>query len=528
MPSSSHSSAHFKLRSLPIIDIAPWIAPVSARVRGHNGGRRSTAAALHAACLTYGFFYLDVSSYVEKEELEELSELARRFFALPQEEKDKIGLGNQDGARGYQRLKENVTNGKADNHEGIDFYAPVEQPDKNKPLHGENQWPSDEIVPGFQERYERWVEKMKKLGMIVMEAMSVGLGMTTEEWLDLKGKVDNSFWVMRVIGYPPLPNDFDGFSCGAHKDYGCLTFLYADPTPNALQVFLPQTGILDDAATTPIPAASTVNLAPSAASALIGGVEPSDKPRQPMNDEKDSEVLLDEVSGEEGVWINADPLPGCVVCNIGEMWEIWTNGLYKSTLHRVVHTGSNYRIPFFFEPNFDAQVAPLAAALRLQKDSIQPAYAYQPHTPHIPYPHCHHNQGEPAETLAQRLKELALAERLSAPPSSASSDSSSVYSIPVKNGKDSGANSGGEDADSDRATTGSMSVRSTLSTVSNGTKGADKTNPHTPRTPYTPISHTHVEYKPISVEKHYAPVVYGEFLMKKVGNNFATGKGKYD
>lgn len=47
-------------------------------------------------------------------------------------------------------------------------------------------------------------------------------------------KVDDSFWIIRVIGswffcayrlqvilgssgYPPLPNDHDGFSCGAHK-----------------------------------------------------------------------------------------------------------------------------------------------------------------------------------------------------------------------------------------------------------------------------------------------------------------------
>ena len=75
-------------------------------------------------------------------------------------------------------------------------------------------------------------------------SMAVGLGATAEEWEELKGNVDDSFWVMRIIGYPPLPNDHDGFSCGAHKsvsmfhlptnsplttlpilrDYGCLTY----------------------------------------------------------------------------------------------------------------------------------------------------------------------------------------------------------------------------------------------------------------------------------------------------------------
>ena len=68
---------------------------------------------------------------------------------------------------GYQKLKENVTNGKADNHEGIDWYKPVPNPDKTKAIWGENQWPS---VPGFREKYEKWIQKMTELGMIVMEA----------------------------------------------------------------------------------------------------------------------------------------------------------------------------------------------------------------------------------------------------------------------------------------------------------------------------------------------------------------------
>jgi isopenicillin N synthase-like dioxygenase len=111
-----------------------------------------------------------------------------------------------------------------------------------------------------------------------------------------------------MIGYPPLTtphtpgNDIEQFSCGAHTDYGCVTLLLTDPTPGALQVQL-----------------------------------------------------------KDGTWLNADPIPGAFVVNIGDMIERWTNGLWKSTMHRVIHRGQQYRIsvPFFYEPNFDAMVRPL-------------------------------------------------------------------------------------------------------------------------------------------------------------------------
>jgi hypothetical protein len=57
-----------------------------------------------------------------------------------------------------------------------------------------------------------------------------------------------------------------------------VRFLYADPTPSALQVFLRRPGTTD--------------------SHNVG--------------------LPAEQGQEEGIWINADPIPGCVVCNIGE------------------------------------------------------------------------------------------------------------------------------------------------------------------------------------------------------------------
>lgn len=38
------------------------------------------------------------------------------------------------------------------------------------------------------------------LNVLKAYSMALGLGMTDEEWKDLKAQVDDSFWVMRVIG----------------------------------------------------------------------------------------------------------------------------------------------------------------------------------------------------------------------------------------------------------------------------------------------------------------------------------------
>jgi len=87
----SHST--LKPHTLPIIDISPYL-------NDHDlHGRVSVSAALHSACLEYGFFYLDITKYADPSEPEELTRLARQFFALPQHEKDKIALKNQDHAR---------------------------------------------------------------------------------------------------------------------------------------------------------------------------------------------------------------------------------------------------------------------------------------------------------------------------------------------------------------------------------------------------------------------------------------------
>lgn len=164
----------------------------------------------------------------------------------------------------------------------------------------------------------------------------------------------------------------------------------------------------------------------------------------------------------------------------------------------------------------------MAAALRLQKDSIQPAYAYTPQHPHTTQPHCHHPGGhsadEPGDLLAKRLKEV-VAEQVSR-------DRDAYPSPIVVDVPSSGQSAVGDEIEttSDMATAGWTSARSSMSYASDDS-----------RLPYSPVSnqgnnlHAHpAAYTPLSVERKYNPVVYGEFLLKKVTSNFNTpGKGRY-
>jgi isopenicillin N synthase-like dioxygenase len=62
-----------------------------------------------------------------------------------------------------------------------------------------------------------------------------------------------------------------------------------------------------------------------------------------------------------GGWIEAPPIEGALVCNIGDMLDRLTGGFYRSTPHRVKNASGKSRLsfPFFFDPAFDAQISPL-------------------------------------------------------------------------------------------------------------------------------------------------------------------------
>ena len=56
----------------------------------------------------------------------------------------------------------------------------------------------------------------------------------------------------------------------------------------------------------------------------------------------------------DGQWIQAPPIEGTFVVNIGDMLARWSNDVFISTVHRV-HNGTEcerFSIPFFFGPSY--------------------------------------------------------------------------------------------------------------------------------------------------------------------------------
>src|SRR5690242_663933 len=78
-----------------------------------------------------------------------------------------------------------------------------------------------------------------------------------------------------------------------------------------------------------------------------------------------------EILKPSGHWHIATPPPGAFIVNVADFLMRWTNGLYKSTVHRVVNRGTEarYSVPFFFSVNYDTLVETLPTCLAEGEES---------------------------------------------------------------------------------------------------------------------------------------------------------------
>jgi isopenicillin N synthase-like dioxygenase len=266
-------------------------------------GQAAVAAAIAGACREHGFFY--VTGHGVDESLQaRLEALSRRFFA--QDVVTKMQLRMELGGtawRGYFPLGGELTSGRPDLKEGLYFGTEL-PPDHplvvaGTPLHGANLFPAH--IAGFRETVLDYMAAMTTLGHGIVAAVAMSLGLERTYFADRYTR--DPLILFRIFNYPGDPTaagDEPRWGVGEHTDYGLLTILKQDDT---------------------------------------GGLQVKSRAR----------------------WIEAPPVPGTFLCNIGDMLDRMTGGTYRSTPHRVrnVTTRDRLSFPFFFDPHFAARVQPI-------------------------------------------------------------------------------------------------------------------------------------------------------------------------
>jgi len=282
--------------ALPVIDIAPLVAS------DPPARRHETAREIEAACRDSGFFYV-AGHGVPDDLLDRLDAASRRFFALPEAQKMEIAMARGGRAwRGYFPVGGELTSGRPDLKEGL--YLGTELPDDHPrvraglPLHGRNLFPRQ--VPELRPAVLAYVDALTGVAQAVLRGVALSLGLDAGYFA--AGYTAEPTILFRIFHYPPSEPASDSWGVGEHTDYGLLTLLAQDDN---------------------------------------GGLQVRTR------------------AGDE--WIDAPPIPGTFVCNIGDMLERLTGGWYRSTPHRVRNVSGNDRLsyPFFFDPDFTAEVPPL-------------------------------------------------------------------------------------------------------------------------------------------------------------------------
>ncbi len=267
-----------------------------------TAARVDVARQLGEACREHGFFYI-VGHGVDDALCRRLETLSREFFARGVDEKMRINMNAGGRAwRGYFRVGDELTSGKPDQKEGI--YFGQELPDDHPavltrtPLHGRNLWPE---VAGFRETVLEYLAATTEVGHHLMTGLALSLGLEPSYFADRYTR--DPLVLFRIFNYPYSPElaaHQEQWGVGEHTDYGVLTILRQDDT---------------------------------------GGLQVKSRDR----------------------WIDAPPIAGSFICNIGDMLDRMTRGLYRSTPHRVISSARRDRLsfPVFFDPNFNAEVRPI-------------------------------------------------------------------------------------------------------------------------------------------------------------------------
>lgn len=257
------------------------------------------AAEIGAACRDTGFFYV-AGHAIAPATLRALDEASRRFFALPEETKMQIAMARGGRAwRGFFPVGGELTSGKPDIKEGLYFGEELgpDDPRVKAGLPLHGANQFPEAVPELRGLVMDFMRGAEASAHAILRGVALSLGLEADYFH--RAYTAQPTMLFRIFHYP-ASDAADGWGVGEHTDYGLLTLLAQDDN---------------------------------------GGLQ---------------------VKSRQG-WIEAPPIAGALVVNIGDMLDRLTGGVYRSTPHRVLNVSGRSRLsfPFFFDPGFAARIEPL-------------------------------------------------------------------------------------------------------------------------------------------------------------------------
>lgn len=248
-----------------------------------------------------GFFALE-NHGVDYRLIEKAYQLAGAFFDLPEADKKTYEDLELKGQRGFTSFgREHAKGQKAADLK--EFWHVGRELAAGNPLasvYPANIWPTQ--IPEFKEVMIELYRQLDVCSMRLLEACSLYIGENPEL---LPGMAKDGNTILRIINYPEVPADRDPASirAGAHEDINFITLL---------------------------------------CEATAGGLE-----------------LL----RRDGTWLPIHALKGQIIVDTGDMLQNLTNGLLKSTTHRVVNPDNSrerrFSMPYFVHPRSEVDLTPL-------------------------------------------------------------------------------------------------------------------------------------------------------------------------
>lgn len=206
--------------TLPILDLARYADPAE---------KTAFLADLRHAAREIGFFYL-INHGVDDALQKAVQQQSRRFFALPDEQKQPVAMIHSPHFRGYNRAASELTRGQPDWREQFDIGAerPALRLDDDAPrwqrLQGPNLWP--EALPTLKPTLLSWQRAMTEVGTTLLRAFAEALALPDDAFETLYGNKPNEH--IKLIRYPGQHETQSHQGVGAHKDSGFLSFLLQD------------------------------------------------------------------------------------------------------------------------------------------------------------------------------------------------------------------------------------------------------------------------------------------------------------